>query len=101
MRYAAVLGLGLGLTTAGPIMTTSTAEAMVAPTAASFTSAAAPVSKIGYYCSPGFEATYGGRCVATASTDEVELFLNDSGYDDAPRRVYRHHRRRHGLSERY
>ena len=55
-----------------------------------------------YYCSPGFEPISGGRCVATISRSEVDLYLNDPVYDEAPRarRHYRHHRR-HFVRARY
>ena len=62
---------------------------------------AAPIVKVGYYCSPGFEATYGGRCVATISRDEIDLYLNDSPVDNDRPPPRRHHHRRHGLVERY
>ena len=97
MRRSAVLVLGLGLlaTSAG-----MPARAMVGARPA--TQDAKPLIKVGYYCSPGFVASY-GRCIATASTDEVDLYLNDpSGYDvdvvPVPVR-HRHHRR--GIPERY
>ena len=54
-----------------------------------------------YYCSPGFEPINGGRCVATVSRSEVDLYLNDPVYDEA-RPVRRHHRRhRHTVHARY
>ncbi len=56
-----------------------------------------------YYCSPGFVPSY-GRCIATAASDEVDLYLNEPGgyiHDDAPLRVVHHRHRRHGLHERY
>jgi len=90
-----VLALGLSLASAG------SANAMVGALPA--TAATRPVVKVGYYCSPGFVASY-GRCIATASNDEVDLYLNDpGGYDQAevaPPPVVRRHRR-HRLSERY
>ena len=59
-------------------------------------------AQAGYYCSPGYAASY-GRCIATASTDQVDLYLNEpGGYDreEAPPVVHHRHRR-HGLHERY
>ena len=77
------------------------AQAMVgAPLAVAPTRPA--IVKVEYYCSPGFEPSY-GRCVATASTDQVDLYLNEpGGYDReelAP--PVRHRHRRHGLHARY
>ena len=49
-----------------------------------------------YYCSPGFEPISRGRCVATVSRSEIDLYLNDPVYDETTRVVRRHyHRHRH------
>ncbi len=62
----------------------------------------AGTAQAGYYCSPGFEATSGGRCVATLSRDEVDLYLNEPAAEPfVPAVRPRHHRRRHGIAERY
>lgn len=57
-----------------------------------------------YFCSPGFEPSYGGTCVAVPPRAEIELFVDQPLYvgEDAtvPLRHYRRHRR-HGLRERY
>ena len=55
-----------------------------------------------YYCSPGFEPISGGRCIATVSRSEVDLYLNDPVYDETPRvrRHYRRHRH-HTVHARY
>lgn len=68
------------------------------PTAAAPRPAPA-ITRVEYFCSPGYEPTYGGRCVATLSRDQVELYLNDV-YDDTTV-VHRRHRHRHGLHERF
>lgn len=89
MRHAAALLLGLGLTFAA----SGAAGAMpMAP----HTSTSLPLTKVEYFCSPGYEPSYGGRCIATAARDQVELFV------DTPVEAYTHvTRRRHGLRERY
>ena len=106
MRHAAAV-FGLGLFVTAVALATPGAEAMpgIAPGAAPAFApslAAAPdarVTKIEYFCSPGYVPSY-GRCIATASRDQVELFLNETVDTDVTPR--RHHRRRHhGLSERY
>ncbi len=77
------------------------AQAMTGALPAAPTSAG-PIVKVGYYCSPGFVASY-GRCIATADAQEVDLYLNDpAGYDNEvePPPV-RHRHRRHGIHERY
>ena len=54
-----------------------------------------------HFCSPGFEPSYNGQCIATMARDEIQLYLNEPAYDAAPR-VIRHHRHhRVGLRERY
>ena len=58
------------------------------------------LTKVGYFCSPGFEVS-GSRCVATVSRDEVDLYLNETFGDAAPRRHRSHRGYRHGLRERY
>ena len=57
------------------------------------------ITRVGYFCSPGFEVS-GSRCVATTSRDEIDLTLNETFGDAAPVR-HRHRRHRHGLRERY
>lgn len=107
MRHAAAplglsvaLGVGLGLSV---VLAASGAEAMgglVTPPA-SHALDGQPLVRVGYYCSPGFEATYGGRCVATASTDQVDLQFNEpSDYGEPAPVVHRHHRHKR-LHERY
>ena len=80
------------------------AQAMVGAPPAPAASTQAGIVKAEYYCSPGFDPRY-GRCVATASTDQVDLYLNEpGGYDreELAPPVVRHARhRRHGLHERY
>ena len=98
MRRSALLALALCAGCAVPALP---ARAMVGALPA--TPAPQPIVKVGYYCSPGFVASY-GRCIATASTDQVDLYLNEpGGYDleEAPAPVVRHRHRRHGLHERY
>ena len=97
MRRPALIafGLALALGTAAP------AQAMIGARPAS--AAATPIVKVGYYCSPGFIASY-GRCIATASTDEVDLYLNEPGgyvHDEAPPPVLHRRHHRHGLHARY
>ena len=97
MRRSALLALALCAGCAVPALP---ARAMVG--ALPVTPAAQPIVRIGYYCSPGFIASY-GRCIATSSTDQVDLYLNEpGGYDReevAP--PVRHRRHRRGLHERY
>ena len=98
MRYAAaLLGFSVALTAYG-----TGAEALgVLPGGARGTQTA-PVVRVGYYCSPGFEATAGGRCIAVASRDEVDLYLNEPAGDyGEPAPLRRHHRHRKGLHARY
>ena len=55
-----------------------------------------------YFCSPGFEPSYGGTCVAVPARAEIELFVDQPLYETRTvRRVIRHHRYRHGLRERF
>ncbi len=97
MRLAAILLTGLGLGAAATAVGTTGAAAMgAAPLPAM--AAVAAITKVEYFCSPGFEVS-GSRCVATASRDEVDLYLNETFGDAAPRRPHRHRRR--GLRERY
>ena len=56
-----------------------------------------PSAQAGYYCSPGFEATYGGRCVATTSRDEIDLYRNEPVAEAYVPPVRHHRRHRHGL----
>jgi len=98
MRHAAGLALGLALT-----VSASTAQAMVGAPLADARPAPPAVTKVEYYCSPGFEPSYGGTCVAVPSRAEIELFI-DQPILDEPRVLHRvpHHRRhRSGLRERY
>ena len=55
-----------------------------------------------YFCSPGFEPSYGGTCVAVPARAEIELFVDQPllGGEQTVVRHYRRHRR-HGLRERY
>ena len=96
MRLAAILLTGLIVGAAATALPIAGAAAMgAAPLAAS--ASASDVTRVGYFCSPGFEVS-GSRCVAVASRDEVDLYLNETFGDAAPRH---HRRRRHGLRERY
>ena len=56
-----------------------------------------------YFCSPGFEPSYGGTCVAVPARAEIELFVDQPLYGGETTTVARryHHRRRHGLRARY
>ncbi len=99
MRYAAAL---LGFSVALAAYGTAAGAMGVLPNGAR-AAATAPLVRVEYYCSPGFEATVGGRCVATASADQVDLYLNEpagDGYDE-PVPLRRHHRHRKGLHARY
>ena len=98
MRFAAILLTVLGLGTAATAAGITGAEAMGAVPLAPLAPMSA-VTKVEYFCSPGFDVS-GSRCVATASRDEIDLYLNETFGDAAPRRHYRRHRR-HGLRERY
>ncbi len=94
MRHAAGLALGLAL-----VGLASTGQAMVAWPAA-VPSGASAITKVEYFCSPGFEPSYGGTCVAVASRAEIELFVDQPIFAPTYRpRVRR--RRHHGLHERY
>ena len=55
-----------------------------------------------YFCSPGFEPSYGGTCVAVPARAEIELFVDQPllGSEETVVRHYRRHRR-HGIRERY
>ena len=99
MRRNALLVLGLSAGLAASVLPARAMVGMLSKVPAATPS----VVEVGYYCSPGFVASY-GRCIATASTDEVDLYLNEPGdYDleEAPAPVVRHRHRRHGLHERY
>lgn len=66
---------------------------------------AADAAHAEFFCSPGFEPSYGGTCVAVPPRAEIELFVDQPLYvgEDATvplRRHYRRHRR-HGLRERF
>lgn len=55
-----------------------------------------------YFCSPGFEPSYGGTCVAVPPRAEIELFVDQPLLGTEEATVVRHYRhRRHGLRERY
>ena len=54
-----------------------------------------------YFCSPGFEPSYGGTCVAVAPRTEIELFVDQPLYGGETIVRHRHHHRRHGLRESY
>ena len=65
--------------------------------------AGATPARAEYYCSPGFQPSY-GRCIATAASSEVDLYLNEPGgyiHDDAPAPLVHRRHRRHGLHLRY
>ena len=101
MRHAAGLVLGMAL-----IALTSTAQAMVgSPGTVGDVKASAPaVTNVEYFCSPGFEPSYGGTCVAVAPRAEIELFVDQPIYSTPITPSYRpyvRHRRRHGIRERY
>ena len=55
-----------------------------------------------YFCSPGFEPSYGGTCVAVPARAEIELFVDQPllGAETTVARHYRRHRR-HGLHARF
>ena len=57
-----------------------------------------------YFCSPGFEPSYGGTCVAVPARAEIELFVDQpllGGEEPVP--LVRHSRRHrhHGLRARF
>ena len=92
---------GLALTSA---FETGAAQAAVGlPGAAVPAGAASPApTRVEYFCSPGFEPSYGGTCVAVPARAEIELFVDQPLYETRTvRRVIRHHRYRHGLRERF
>ena len=97
MRHAAGLALGLALTGFA-----SAAQAMVG-----LPGAVAPIApaltKVEYFCSPGFEPSYGGTCVAVPPRAEIELYVDQPiyGVPVPTYRTYVRHRRRHGIRERY
>ncbi len=97
MRLPAILLTGLlAAATAMPIAEAAAMGALpLAPPVS-----APGLTRVGYFCSPGFEVS-GSRCVATISRDEVDLYLNETFGDAAPRRHRFHRRHRHGLRERY
>ena len=94
MRFAAMLLTGLAA--AATALSFADAMAMSAAPLAP-TLPRPPITAVEYFCSPGFEVS-GSRCVATASRDEIDLYLNET-FGDAPPRHHRRHR--HGLRERY
>ena len=63
---------------------------------------AAGSARAEYFCSPGFEPSYGGTCVAVPARAEIELFVNQPliGAETTAVRHYRRHRR-HGLRARF
>ena len=81
MRLATAIALGLGLGTASLMLAGSPASAE-------------------FYCSDGFEPTSGGRCIAVAARDEIQLYLNDP-VEDSGEPVHHRRHRHHGLHERY
>ena len=98
MRMTVGLCAGLCLSVVG-----SAAQAAVgAPGAVRSASSMPNLTQVEYFCSPGFEPSYGGTCVAVPSRAEVELFVDQPIYESehVVRRTLRHHRRR-GLQERY
>ena len=65
---------------------------------------AAGAARAEYFCSPGFEPSYGGTCVAVPARAEIELFVDQPllGNDAPVPLVHRYRRhRRHGLREAY
>ncbi len=64
---------------------------------------AAGSARAEYFCSPGFEPSYGGTCVAVPPRAEIEQFVDQPliGADETT--VVRHYRRhrRHGIRERF
>lgn len=56
-----------------------------------------------YFCSPGFEPSYGGTCVAVPARAEIELFVDQPLLGVERTEVVRQYRRhrRHGLRARY
>lgn len=65
-------------------------------------SAAPAITNVEYFCSPGFEPSYGGTCVAVPSRAEVEIYVEQPIYDTSET-VHHHARRAHhrGIRERY
>ncbi len=100
MRLAAGLGFGLAAATlVGAAQAAVGLPAKALPGA--LPSSAAGVTRVEYFCSPGFEPSYGGTCVAVPSRAEIELFVDQPIYEtQTVRRVVRRHRR-HGLRERF
>ncbi len=101
MRLAAGLALALAIPACS-------AQAAVGPSMAGASamakgSAAAPaVTRVEYYCSPGFEPSYGGTCVAVPARPEIELFVDQPIYGtEATRRLVHHRRHRHALRARF
>lgn len=101
-RHPAGLALALALTA-------GTAQAAVGLPAATLTvpargEAGAPLlHRVEYYCSPGFEPSYGGTCLAVPARAEIELFIDQPIYatEETRRVVHRVRRHRHGLRERF
>ncbi len=104
-RLAAGLALALAFTA-------GTAQAAVGLPAAGLFAMSGPVGglpgaptihRVEYYCSPGFEPSYGGACVAVPARAEIELFVDQPIYGtEVTRRAVHHVRRhRHALRERF
>ena len=100
MRFAALLLTSFGLGTLAFGISGQGAAAMGAMPAAARAPVEAPVRLAEYYCSPGFEPTSGGRCLATASRDEIDLYVEYPLGEPGPATARRRHRR-HGLRARY
>lgn len=93
MRYVAALALAASAAA-------SAAQAMPATHLAFGSHGGQALTTVEYFCSPGFEPSYGGRCIATPARPEIELFLEEPVYTGEVT-TERHYRRHKGLRERY
>jgi hypothetical protein len=98
MRVTVGFLLGASLLVAG-----SSAQAAVGSPGAITVSPHAPaLTRVEFFCSPGFEPSQGGTCVAVPARAEVELFVDQPIYGQEEQVVHHVRRhRRHGLRERY
>lgn len=99
MRSLAVsMGTAL-LCLAGSVCLAGSAAAMPSAPSPAFAPDATPgLTRVEYFCSPGFVPSYGGQCVATMARDEVEIYVNEP-VEALPPPPHRRHR--HALHERY
>lgn len=103
MRISAGHALALGLAAAATGSAVTVAHALPAASLPLAKEATASLQRVGFFCSPGYEASYGGRCVATPARSEVDLYQDlPTYYGEATtlHRTYRRHRRQ-GLHERF